>query len=73
MQPWYAEVYLAESNAINLLCQPLVIEGTPAQDVARQLLLSGPTTERPDRAALTAWSHRRSLASSGTRCSGMQY
>ena len=42
MQLWYAEVYLAERNAINLLCQPLVIEGTPAQHVAHQVLLSGP-------------------------------
>lgn len=42
---WYAEVYLAKGNAINLLCQPLVIEGTPAQDVEHQLLLSGPFIE----------------------------
>ncbi len=25
------EVYLAKSNSINLLCKPLVVEGTPAK------------------------------------------
>lgn len=43
---WCNELYLAKSNAINLLCQPLVIEGTPAEDYAGYciMLLHGPVT-----------------------------